>query len=237
MSHLHHTWAVRMAAGEPIATVRIRNLQMTLPVPRTGLPSELCALDAWGRAGRSQPLLVSVEVGLAEPFPEASADDRVANDTVHYGMLSKAVMQSVEALGEHSASSSESVLGLRGVLDAIWSNLTGADLEGQQTVPIKVPVLDVSRIKLLSITAHLPKASLVGEGVSLTATATGLGSSALPPKTAVALRLHQIRVPTLIGVHPHERTAKQAVVADVTMDRYDIREDAYMTLEALVIHV
>ncbi|EFX01713.1 serine/threonine-protein kinase psk1 [Grosmannia clavigera kw1407] len=236
MSALANTWGVRMTAGEPVAVVRVRNVQTSLPATTTAASAH----DAWARAGRGQPLLVSAEVGLSAPFPEASADDRVADDTVHYGILSKAILRSVEALSGKDASGQDSVdgpsssSGLYGVLDAIWTDLTGFRLDGQQSAKetSKKPVLDMSRVQLLAVSLHLPKASLVGDGVSLTATATPKTS-----RTAIALRLHRLRVPTLIGVHPHERQAKQAVVADVIVDRYGEQVDGYATLEALVVKI
>ncbi len=83
----------------------------------------------------------------------------------------------------------------------------------------------------------LPKASLLGAGVSFK------GAFGYDEKHeglsgySMTLTLHELRVPTLIGVNPNERLAKQMVVATVEMDRYDRMVDAYCRLEELVVKV
>ncbi|KAK3360010.1 hypothetical protein B0T25DRAFT_534512 [Lasiosphaeria hispida] len=78
-------------------------------------------------------------------------------------------------------------------------------------------------IPSLLLTITLPKASLLGSGVSLTATSV-FGEPA--PLSAVALRLDSLRVPTLVGVNSNERLAKQIVWTS---------KDFYTELETLVV--
>ena len=54
---------------------------------------------------------------------------------------------------------------------------------------------------------------------------------------ARCLRFHGLRVPTLIGVNPNEREAKQMVVVDVEIDRFDALEDIHTELESLIVAV
>ncbi|EPE09179.1 hypothetical protein F503_06955 [Ophiostoma piceae UAMH 11346] len=229
------SWSVLAAAGEPRATIRVRNLQATLGAG--------AAQDAWGRNGRPQPCLMTAEVALASPFPAAAVSDSVAQDTVHYGTLSKAMLKSV---GKWQAEAAQpSTLG--DVVNTLWVDLTGNTVTGEAATPSAgKAVLDVAATSRLTVSVLLPKASLVGDGVSLTATAV-LGASAAaasdtgnakPRPWATTLKLHRLRVPVLVGVHPHERTAKQAVLTDVSLDGYGVPSDLvdeYASLEALVV--
>ncbi|KLU87755.1 hypothetical protein MAPG_06748 [Magnaporthiopsis poae ATCC 64411] len=53
----------------------------------------------------------------------------------------------------------------------------------------------------------------------------------------MCLRLHGLRVPTLIGVNPNERLAKQFVVTDIEIDKFDYAPDVYTALEALAVKI
>lgn len=166
--HLASAWSVRAAAGEPVAVVRVRNLQT---VTRA-------ASDAWGRPDKPQPLLISVEVSFAQPFAAAAAVDRLGPDTVHYGTLSKAVLARLEA-----SASSTSIKTLRGLLDDVWFGLTGQTVSGVQLgspACLLAPALAAGRIRFLAVTLTLPKASLLGSAVSVTACATFSGKPSLP---------------------------------------------------------
>ncbi len=235
-------WEIRAAAGEPRAVIRVRNLQTTL--------GALAGSDAWGRTGRPQPALLSAEVMLAAPFSEAVDTDTVAADTVHYGTLSKAMLKSIahweQAPAGQTANGAEQATvpcSLRPVVDKLW-----ADLGGHPGDTPSSAVLQPGVARYLSVSVRLPKASLAGDGVSMTmsgilgtpaATTNGEGArrSQYPSVPAVTLCLHGLRLRTLVGVHPHERTAKQTIVADVTLDGYGGNSDEYAGFEALVVRV
>lgn len=223
------SWQVRSLAGEPPATISVRNLQATVEA----------GLDAWGRAGRTQPVLISAEVVLRRSFEVAASKDAVGADTVHYGMLSKAILAAVERMGRAAAyDEKKKAEPLRGLLERLWATLTGLDLWGRAAGPAgaaEKPFLDISLVRLLSVAVHLPKASLLGEGVGLAASAVFQGTAV--EAHGLALRLHRLRVPTLIGVNGNERQAKQVVVADVEIERFDHGEDVYPELEELVVKV
>ncbi|KAI6380442.1 hypothetical protein MCOR25_001635 [Pyricularia grisea] len=231
---IRSTWQVRTAAGEPFAVVRVRNLQSTVHA----------AQDAWGRDGKPQPLLVSAEISLRDSFGDSSASDKVAGDTVHYGILSKAVLASLDRY-QKPAGQSEGGNTLRGVLETIWSSLAGVAVNGTRpdsSARHDKVVLDISKIRTMAVTVTLPKASLLGSGVSLTALSffddDADSSEAGPIKSTmfgVSLRLHDLRIPTLIGVNSNERLAKQIVAFDVEIDKFDHAPDAYVALEALVV--
>ncbi|CAK7213895.1 hypothetical protein SBRCBS47491_001961 [Sporothrix bragantina] len=225
-------WDVQAAAGEPRAVIRVRNLQTTL--------GAAAGQDAWGRHGRAQPAVLSAEAVLTTPFAEAAVTDSVAGDTVHYGTLSKALLSSIGSWATPKENRPEAS-SLDDVLAGIWLDLTGQIVANGQSTPLaaaneaRAALLTAEVVRRLTVTVLLPKASLVGEGASLTTTGLLAPQGAVGAIATRTLRLHRLRVPTLVGVHPHERTAKQAVVMDVALDRYDGLQDTYPQLEAFVV--
>ena len=244
------SWAVRFAAGEPLAQVEVQNLQTTTQA----------ASDAWGRPGKTQPLLLSATISFAQPFVTAAAEDRLTTETLHYGNLSKAMLAAAASHHQHSSSSPSSSphtdddesSHLGGLVQHIWAYLTGRSPSGApyqlddetarttttQTQPLLSQVLSTSTISYLAVTATLPKASLLGSAVSLTISAAFQAGT-----YATTLRLHEVRVPTLIGVNDNERLAKQVVVATVTLDRIDeetlgrLGDGLFLGTEKLVVRV
>ncbi|KAK3328942.1 hypothetical protein B0H66DRAFT_7410 [Apodospora peruviana] len=240
-SPLSSSWTVRASAGEPFAVVQVRNLQTTI---------EAAVPDAWGRPHKLQPLLVSAELSFAQPFAAAAADDQLGSDTVHYGTLSKAILDSLrifstaavtETLGRSHVPSS-----LRDVLETVWVDLTGFHVDGSRppATPFskREPFLSpasLSRVKFLRVTLLLPKASLLGDGVSLTASSVFKAGEegVVAEQHGVELAIHGLKVPTLIGINENERLAKQFVIATVTIDKFaQSGTDIFTDVEALVVN-
>lgn len=219
----------RAAAGEAPATIRIRNLQSVVRV----------GTDAWGRHGRTQPILVSAEVGLKQTFGAAANSDSVSADTVHYGTLTKAILGFLEEnFGPNVPPNPTAVWTLKCALEGLWARLTGLCiweiLLGGYPDRSQPPVLNATQLRSLAITFHLPKASLAGDGVSLTAMCVYGNRAGV---YSMSLCLHNLRQRTLIGVNPNERLAKQVVGTTVEIDKYTLFEDEYATLENLVVEV
>ncbi|KAI1828604.1 Dihydroneopterin aldolase-domain-containing protein [Xylaria intraflava] len=225
---LASTWKVRAEAGEPQAVVRVRNLQGVMVAGR----------DAWGRPAKPQPVLLSSEVSFARPFETASARDALSAETAHYGTLSKMLLAGIELFAPRPSSSkpSEASAGEKtagpasprtsDVFEILWVKLTGYVVDGRRAeLPLgQLPFLDAARLRSLSLTLHLPKASLLGSGKEN------------PLRLyARCLRLHGLHVPTLIGLNANERGAKQMIVADVEIDRFDAYEDIHTELERVVV--
>lgn len=191
------------------ATVSVRNLSCT----------SSAALDAWGRPGKSQPLLVSASVSFRQPFATASASDSVTGgDTVHYGEMSKEILAAVKR-GTDSSLSAQ--------LGTACAVLTGKR-EGSKVL------MDKTKVKAFDVRLLLPKASLMGEGVSLRTLAV-LGEEGRTERYGCVLKLHRLRVPVLVGVNANERERKQIVVADVEIDQWDHKHDVYTELEEIVV--
>jgi hypothetical protein len=82
----------------------------------------------------------------------------------------------------------------------------------------------------------LPKASLLGSGVSLCGSEL-FGPLGQSQACSMKLKLHDLRVPTLIGLNANERLAKQMVVANVEIDKWVEKEDHYVQIEQLIVTV
>lgn len=232
-------WEVRAIAGEPKAVVRVRNLQAIVQG----------GTDAWGRPGKAQPALISAEISFVHPFGTVCSDDRLTAETVHYGKLSKAILEAIDDLnneppppGTDNQPGPDVSPTMKDVLDMIWARLTGLPVDGNAeefSGSEETPFLNLLFIRYMSINLTFPKASLLGEGVSLTAStlygpfAGGYGCL----RYALSLRLVNLKVPTLVGVNPNERHNKQFVVADVELDNFICLEDMYTELEKGVVSV
>jgi dihydroneopterin aldolase len=250
------TFQVLAEAGEPQAVVRVRNLQSVMAAGR----------DAWGRAAKPQPVLLSSEVSFARPFDTASTTDAVNAETVHYGNLSKTLLGGMALFSPSSSAAGGTTAAARSsssksggvsandvvprtadVFELLWVQMTGRVVDGSRVAlpPDQVPFLDARRLRSLVLALRLPKASLLGAGVSLTTTACFRDAGSLGDETkknplrsyARRLGLHGLRVPTLVGVNANEREARQMVVVDVEIDRFDAGEDIHAELERIVVKV
>ncbi|KND94734.1 hypothetical protein TOPH_00108 [Tolypocladium ophioglossoides CBS 100239] len=218
-------WNIHVAVGEAPAVVRVNNLHATVKGPN----------DAWGRRNRPQPMQISVKVELRKPFSATSRADALASDTVHYGQLSKAILASLESLAT-AAEQAPWPFSLSEVLAYVWLDLTGFYPTGKRAES-QEPFLDTSVVRCLEMTVHLPKASLVGDGVSFAF--TGVFGNDLNGTSmrlhGRTLRLHNLRVPTLIGINDNEREAKQAAVVNVEIDNFGATSDIFNSLEAKIV--
>ncbi|PFH55838.1 hypothetical protein XA68_17529 [Ophiocordyceps unilateralis] len=173
---------------------------------------------------------MSADVSLQGAFAATSSRDALAVDTVHYGQLSKAMLASVERLPAPPAGS----LALSSVLAHVWRDIAGGG-ETSDGDTLARPLLDAEAVRYLELMAHLPKASLLGDGVSLALTGgVGSDSAGAAPVPACVLKLHALRVPTLIGINDNERLARQSVVISVEIDSYDASADIYQAVEAKI---
>jgi dihydroneopterin aldolase len=227
MATLKTSWQLAAAAGEPHTTIRVRNLQAVVEVGR----------DAWGRAGKAQPVLISATLSLRAPFDEASAADSVNNkSTVHYGILSKAVLEAAESFRTESTGHT-----VRALLNHISRHLTGECITLEPVPPAANPhpVVDRSVMTSMMLEVLLPKASLIGDGASLSGT-TLYASSGACKAYSMSLKLHGLRIPTLIGVNPNERLAKQIVTANIELEPWasdSPSSDSYNEFEEIVVKV
>ncbi|KAK0748178.1 hypothetical protein B0T21DRAFT_406716 [Apiosordaria backusii] len=220
------------------AVVSVRNLSAVLL---------RAARDGWNRPLRPQPVFISAEIAFREPFDSASQTDKLGHDTIHYGNLSKALLDTVEfyfgpgatAAIDHEGKAEEGAGGWDAqlVLNQMWFDLTGTTLDGREEGDKGGRSFlggSLSRIGLLSVTITLPKASLLGEGVGFTASA-GYDEQGRMSARALSMEIKRLRVPTLIGLNPNEREAKQMLIVGVTIEEVNVRGDRYTRVEGTVV--
>ncbi|KAH6724838.1 Dihydroneopterin aldolase-domain-containing protein [Leptodontidium sp. MPI-SDFR-AT-0119] len=230
--------ALLTQTGDPHTQIHITNLQTTLPL----------AHDAWGRPNLPQPILLSCTISLLHPFTTASSSDTVTPSTVHYGTLSKAILAATKEFTDLCTDETCPVpMHLRALVQFVHFYLTGWDtlprFPCQERVVGDVdelkPLLKDVAMRLFELEVLLPKASLMGSGVSLRAGFGydhGVGREMKGPSAySMVLRLRDLKVPTLVGVNPNERLAKQIVYVDVEMQRWDWMVDGYCALEEIVV--
>lgn len=211
------SWQVYHAAGETCSTIKVSNLSTNISGPN----------DAWGRPNRPQPLQVSVEISFKKPFSTTSTGDALKGDTVHYGTLSKHVMKVVE---------DSAGLSLLKVVLRIKESLIGSTSPDSGLVG--AGLLSGSEARFIKVTAHLPKATKLGGGVSITDSVVLEDNGSLSERNwGGMLKFHDLKVPVLIGVNANEREAKQLVVANVEIDRWAMGADMYDKIEGYITEV
>ena len=131
-------------APTPPATVSIHNLTTTL---------HHAGHDAWNRAHKSQPCLLSATVAFSAPFSSAAVTDRLGADTVHYGSLSKVLLARLAEFEGQGGEGGERSVG--DVVGDLWQGLTGREeIYGDEVVDGKGKgFLDLGRVRVLRVGA------------------------------------------------------------------------------------
>ena len=225
MAQLRSLREIDTTLGDVPAVIRVKNLQCTAEGPS----------DSWGRRGKLQPMFVSADVSLDKPFGSSSSTDAVSADTVHYGLLSKAILASLANVKKESTANQ--LPSLYDVLNSVWVDLTGFNLGGiHEADDKKEPFLKMSAIRNLRISLQLPKASRLGGTISLTGSASfkDEGARSVMHTRGLSLQIQELRLPVLIGVNDNERTGRQVVVANIGVDRLESPGDIYCGLEQVV---
>jgi len=86
----------------------------------------------------------------------------------------------------------------------------------------------------LELMVLLPKASLLGSGVSMTACVSG-DDIKYGPHFTVALKLHDLQIATIIGINSNERLSKQIIIANIELERFNLELASYEELEQIVV--
>lgn len=223
--------------------------------------------DPKGRCNRFQPMLLSAKISLRNRFDYAAQNDRLDDGTVNYSTLSKTILKVLSSRGANRNDPGplagwpglEIDWNVADLINWIFVYLTGRRANG--SVPdaalahsyirggcpclvdgplYEQPLLSMDTLQEMEMTLRLPKGTLLSEGVSLTITAGYLPGNRVnqsAPYSAV-LKLENIKIPTLIGLNPNERLAKQMVIATVEIDPYVVvGQDHYNELEQIVVKV
>jgi dihydroneopterin aldolase len=248
--------------GESHSFIHVRNLstQALIGGDQWGVPT-----STMYRRNKLQPIFLSAALSLRQPFDSAASADKLNQSTVNYSTLSKEILKVVDSR-RPDIPHREGFVGIQRdwalceLLCWIYMYLTGRwpygpppiasvardfldggcpCLEDEYGAAYRPPLLNVSQLIELELSVFLPKATLMSSGVSLTAALgyyEGLEERSNPLRSV--LKLHDLRIPTLIGVNINERAAKQVVVVNVELDPYLHRaQDFYNELEQIVVKV
>ncbi|KAF2440185.1 tetrahydrobiopterin biosynthesis enzymes-like protein [Karstenula rhodostoma CBS 690.94] len=194
-------WQAQPAQVAVTDKITVRNLQASVDA----------GVDVWGRP-KKQRALLTVTLSLAKPFDSAAQADALDNSTVHYGILSKAVLAHVD--------------GQAGRVDSgqLANNICNVVQSTTGDTPLASVEVDI----------FYPKGSMFGDGAGFS-----LGKASLPEgKTYRQLHLRNVRIPCLIGVNANERQQKQPVIVNIWVDCLAAhRNDDYQKLETTVVEV
>lgn len=195
--------------------VSVKNLSMCL----------CAAFDIWGRP-KPQPAMISVTVGLAQPFSSAASTDTVNASTIHYGQLSKAITREM-----HNHENDN------------W--LSPSDLIWLVALTVKDVPASPTTISTVEGEISFPKATRYGEGVDML-----FYQDYITASICMTLHIKRLHVGALVGVNSHERDMKQMLIVSVWIDRASegilgnhneleqlcvktVEESSYETLESL----
>jgi dihydroneopterin aldolase len=221
MGNITTSQEILLLTGTPHSVIRVTNLKAYAPV----------GTNAWGNASSQQPVLISAAASLRDPFATAATDDKVDGSTIHYGVLSKGILAAVA-----NCSAGESAIGLLRHVER-WLVAPAAVLEEIMVQKRgKEPVLDVRKLRALELEVCLPKASLLGSGVSVFEKIV-FSENGVSEGCCTVLKVQNLKIPTLVGVNAPERRAKQIVVANVELEKWTEPSDKYAQLEELVVKV
>lgn len=236
------------AEGAPHTTIRLRKLSC----------QALLGDDPWRRARDRQnifqPVFLSATLSLRKPFQSAADADVINDSTVNYSTLTKAIQKVVASRQPES----ETDWSVNDFLDSIFLYLTGylpnsnglnnADLAKSRILGDFASVdqntlLKRDDLKEFVLEAFLPKGSLLSGGITLTksvyySASDNEGVKTIQQSYCSILKIHDMQIPTLIGINSNERTARQLIVASVEIDPYiPENRDSYNDLHKIVFEV
>ncbi|MCJ1431400.1 trifunctional dihydropteroate synthetase [Xylographa pallens] len=153
--------------------------------------SAVIGKDAWGRAGKAQPLILSI--ALQQDLVIAAAQDDI-KETVSYGQICKDATKFVE------------------------ESRAFDDLLSFNTLLCKVALLNKWGGGNLDVLTMLPKASLRAEGGLGLKTSFFGGKDMMIDDSSIKFLVKEMKLYCIIGVNSHERLSKQLVVVNLMIE-------------------
>ncbi|PGH01231.1 dihydroneopterin aldolase [Helicocarpus griseus UAMH5409] len=181
-------------------TIQLRNASFPFPISFDP--------DAWGRHGKPQPATFSVRISYPRSLMQQSGDKDDVSLTLSYGDLYRTVEADLQSLTTGNNGS------LKGVtLDDVATAIGDAGHRlargaiGQAEVTGEPDVVGLE----VDVSIYLPKAILKADQGLTYRVVTQAGE--LEPR--ITCRVDGLRCNCIIGVNPHERENKQAVVVSL----------------------
>ncbi|KAI9929165.1 hypothetical protein ASPWEDRAFT_105411 [Aspergillus wentii DTO 134E9] len=182
--------------------ISLRNIQLPLPE----------APDSWHRPGKPQPCTVSLRLSYSSAIASAAADD--VSLSIDYGKLYRRLEEDIKQVGNANGNGQD----FR-VTAGIVANCALGLLD-DTAASVNSTAMDREYGKC-EVWLHLPKALLRAEGGlthrSVTAKAYNreVKPSYFPVIVEEEFRIEGIRSHCILGVNPHERVEKQAVITSL----------------------
>jgi dihydroneopterin aldolase len=201
----------------PLDHIHLHNI--SLPHPVGIIP------DAWHRSDKPQPVTISIRVAYPASLVAAAAASDDVSLTLDYGKLYRGIKADIQTAVQKPAAVTD-VIGLRYLAEVIGRagfNLLRATVLGVEGMGIAD---NRERAGEVEVGLHLPKAILRADGglkyqatMRLPRKKTDPGDEIHENNVVDALwveeqefRIEGIRCYCILGVNPHERLEKQAVV-------------------------
>lgn len=191
------------------ARIHLTNVPFTLAISH----------NAWGQPSSAQPVLISCTLDFRTAF---ASHDELGLDTVSYGDLSRGIGGAVETWRESKRQSKrQKETSVAALLAHIMTVLCAEDTVSNRAL------VDTRYVERVSLEAVLPRASLVGEAVVLTLCAS-IARPLESPRLQRSIQWKKLCVPTLVGLHAHERLRRQKLLTTVTL----VEEETLIETEA-----
>ena len=180
--------------------------QDAISIRHLQLPHGVVAPDIWSKP-KDQPVLLHVTLLLKDTFTSAASLDELDESTVHYGILAK----KIRAASQQDQTLEQLLSAAHDVIVSMGTKDSGRF------------ILALSEIEI-----ELPKASMHGDGAHLLRTTRyrELGAS----EVTNAFSVNHVKVMTLVGVNKVERSARQPVVANMTLSTNSLHPKAMESL-------
>ncbi|PKY08448.1 dihydroneopterin aldolase domain protein [Aspergillus campestris IBT 28561] len=202
-----------------VDTISLRNVQLPLP----------SAPEAWHRLGKRQPCTVSVRLSYSSATGAAAADD--VSLSLDYGKLYRRAEQAISGL-QQSSTSARLLVNQDGSLpERMTPDDAGQDLHCTAgiiascafdllvEVQAQAPDALQGDFGRCDVHLHLPKALLRADGGLIYRAQTAMVRGGGPITTVILseeFRIQRIRCFAILGINPHERLEKQAVLITLT---------------------
>ncbi|CAG7939779.1 unnamed protein product [Penicillium salamii] len=208
-------------------TISLRNVQLPLP----------SAPEAWHRSGKRQPCTVSVRLSYSSATESAAADD--VSLTLDYGKMYRRIEKGISGLRDPESVANhrqpmnfdgsapkiftpqdpgQDVHHIAGIISSCAFDLLTETAMGTREKNPRAMQPDFGRCEVL---VHLPKAILRADGGLTYQSITAMGHKPSDGPLNVLLseefRIPRIRCYAILGINPHERTEKQAVIISLTL--------------------
>ncbi|KAK3676765.1 hypothetical protein LTR78_003542 [Recurvomyces mirabilis] len=191
--------------------------QDAISIRHLQLPHGVIAPDIWSKF-KDQPVLLNIKLELKNTFTSAASLDELDESTIHYGILAK----KIRAASQQDQTLSQLLTAVHDVITSMGRKESGRFILARSEIEVE-----------------MPKASMHGEGATLlrTMTCDKLGKQ---QEETNLFSIKDVKIMTLVGVNAIERSARQPVVANMTLSTSSLQTEgmnSFFELEGKVVQI